>query len=227
VPSQTAIDYPLKELIYPTAKDQKAYLVIGRELNGVAAPAQIKWISNANGLDRTTKYEYINSTAAETGSSSIFGVANLPEVITVGAADQNQDFSSNLATVREYSSRNSSEIIFDDSGDLLFDQEPRIKPDIIAPDGVSTSVAGFENFQGTSAAAPHIAGIIALMEQAAGGAEALSPQQILEILQDTATPLSFQQATGNSLLGLAQADAAVARSQIIAENLSVFTCSEW
>jgi hypothetical protein len=142
VPSQTAIDYPLKELIYPTAKDQKAYLVIGRELNGVAAPAQIKWISNANGLDRTTKYEYINSTAAETGSSSIFGVANLPEVITVGA-------------------------------------------------------------------------------------EALSPQQILEILQDTATPLSFQQATGNSLLGLAQADAAVARSQIIAENLSVFTCSEW
>jgi hypothetical protein len=228
-PSQTAIDYPLKELIYPTAKDQKAYLVIGRELNGAAAPEQIKWISNANGLDRTTKYEYINSTAAETGSSSIFGVANLPEVITVGAADQNQDFSSDLATVRDYSSRNSSEIIFDDSGDLIFGGEPRTKPDIIAPDGVSTSVAGFENFQGTSAAAPHIAGIVALMKQAAGGADALSPSQVLEILQDTATPLNPPQASGRPLfeVGLAQADAAIARSQIVAENPHDFMCSAW
>lgn len=226
-PSQTAINYPLKELIYPTAKDQKSYLVIGRELNGAAAPEQIKWISNANGLDRTTKYEYINSTTAETGSSSIFGVANLPEVIAVGAADQN--FNSSLATVREYSSRNSSEIIFDDTGNQIFDPEPRVKPDIIAPDGVSTTVAGFENFRGTSAAAPHIAGIVALMQQAAGGADALSPQQILEILQDTAAPLNFQPAVSSSAfeVGLAQADAAIARSQIISENSSDFMCGAW
>ena len=150
-------------------------------------------------------------------------------MITVGAADQNQDFSSNLATVREYSSRNSSEIIFDNTGDRVFDVEPRAKPDIIAPDGVSTSVAGFETFKGTSAAAPHIAGIVALMEQAAGGADALSPQQILAILQETAAPLNLSQTTGSLSfgLGIAQADAAIAKSQIVTEDSNDFGCSAW
>ncbi|MEA3400949.1 MAG: S8 family serine peptidase [Armatimonadota bacterium] len=41
----------------------------------------------------------------------------------------------------------------------------RIKPDLVAPDGVSTSLAaeGFSPFLGTSAAAPHVAGAAALL----------------------------------------------------------------
>jgi hypothetical protein len=214
IPSLTALNDPLRELGYQATKDQKMYLVIGRELNGAEAPSQVKWISNANGSDRTAKYEYVNSNDRETGSATIFGVPNLDEVITVGAADQNQDFTSGLAT-RDYSSNGSSPILFDTQGDTLFDPQLRTKPDIIAPDGVSTSVAGFEIFKGTSAAAPHIAGIVALMEQAAGGSGALTPQQIKEILQNTS--LGFSEGI-NSRTGLAQADLAVAASQLIAGN---------
>jgi Subtilase family len=214
IPSSTALDDPLRELGYQATKDQKMYLVIGRELNGAEAPSQVKWISNANGSDRTAKYEYINSNDRETGSSTIFGAPNLDEVIAVGAAEQNQDFTSGLAT-RDYSSNGSSPILFDIQGDTLFDPQLRTKPDIIATDGISTSVAGFEIFKGTSAAAPHIAGIVALMEQAAGGSDALSPQQIKEILQNTS--LGFSEGM-NSRTGLAQADLAVAASQLIAGN---------
>ena len=37
------------------------------------------------------------------------------------------------------------------------------KPDLVAPDAVTTSIAGFAPFLGTSAAAPHVAGAVALL----------------------------------------------------------------
>jgi hypothetical protein len=119
IPSETAIDYPLRSLRYPTAKDQNLYLVIGRQLNNTEAPRKVKWISTANGLDRITKYEYINSNPFETGFSTISGQANLAETIAVGAADLNQDFTSGRAMVRSYSSEGSSPILFNDAGDPL------------------------------------------------------------------------------------------------------------
>lgn len=39
----------------------------------------------------------------------------------------------------------------------------RIKPDLVAPDAVTTAVAGYAPFFGTSAAAPHVAGAAALL----------------------------------------------------------------
>jgi hypothetical protein len=275
IPSNTAIDDPLRKLIYPTAKDRKLSLVIGRELNGTKAPSKIKWISNANGLDRTTKYEYINSNPNETGASTISGPANLKQTIAVGAADVNQDFKSGRATVRNYSSEGSAPILFDNSGDPLLNPQGkmqpdltapskfstsdragdpllnpqgkiksgltapggvstsdnagdplinpngRMKPDIIAPDGISTSVAGLETFKGTSAAAPEIAGIVALMEQAVGGPNVLKPQQIKEILQNTSIPVNLASGMSNPVpgVGLPQADLAVAQAQAISGNM--------
>jgi subtilisin family serine protease len=40
---------------------------------------------------------------------------------------------------------------------------PRSKPDIVATDCVATSTPGFSNFCGTSAAAPHVAALAALL----------------------------------------------------------------
>jgi len=54
-------------------------------------------------------------------------------------------------------------------GKLLFSNnggELRKKPDLTAADGVATSVPGFTPFFGTSAAAPHAAGIAALLKSA-------------------------------------------------------------
>ena len=44
----------------------------------------------------------------------------------------------------------------------------RTKPDLTAPDGVSTVSYGFQDFRGTSASAPHAAGAIALMKSRFG-----------------------------------------------------------
>ena len=96
-----------------------------------------------------------------------------------------------------------------------------IKPDLIAPDGISTAVAGFETFPGTSAAAPGIAGIVALMQQAAGGADVLTPQQIKEILQNTSIPVNLGSGMSNPFpgVGLPQADLAVAQAQAISGSI--------
>src|SRR5207302_4105843 len=54
------------------------------------------------------------------------------------------------------------------------------------PDGVSTSLKMFRPFFGTSAAAPHVAGVAALLLQAAGGPGSLSAAQVRSALESTA-----------------------------------------
>jgi subtilisin family serine protease len=65
-------------------------------------------------------------------------------------------------------------------------RDGRLKPEIIAPDGVSTGVPGFAPFFGTSAAAPHAAGAAALL---LGQNPSMTPAQIAGTLQNTAVDL--------------------------------------
>ena len=70
-----------------------------------------------------------------------------PDVITVGAVKLTS--SPIVASIESYSSQGPA-------GDLL-------KPDLVAPDGLNTT--SFTRFYGTSAAAPYVAGICALVRQ--------------------------------------------------------------
>jgi len=89
------------------------------------------------------------------GTDAIFGQAALPGVVTVGAVDH-----LNTAVIESFSSQ----------GPVSHLNTPPIqKPDVVGVDNVSVSVgvtapwSGFStSFSGTSAAAPHIAGLLAL-----------------------------------------------------------------
>jgi PKD repeat protein len=90
----------------------------------------------------------------------------------------------------------------------------RMKPEITAVDGVDTTFFfsdpdgdGTDNFFGTSAAAPHAAGIAALMLQAKSGS---TPQQINAALEASAINMNTPGFDHDSGYGLIQADAAIA-----------------
>ena len=74
------------------------------------------------------------------------------------------------------------------------------KPDITAADGVTTASDGFSPFYGTSASAPHVAGIVALMLEAN---PSLSPAQVKRILRQSV----FGTSSWNNLSGCGIVDA--------------------
>jgi subtilisin family serine protease len=76
----------------------------------------------------------------------------------------------------------------------------RAKPDITAADGVATSVAGFQPFYGTSAAAPHAAAIAALL---LSGKPAATPAEVRTALVSSAIDLGapgYDPVTGNGVI---------------------------
>jgi subtilisin family serine protease len=107
-----------------------------------------------------------------TPGSSIFGHAAVSEAITVAAIDVGDP---GLDTIERFSSQGPVQ--------LAFPPETRPKPDIAGFDGVNTSVPGFAPFFGTSAAAPQVAAVAALMLQRS---PALTPADIQATLRETA-----------------------------------------
>ncbi|MDE2058521.1 MAG: DUF4214 domain-containing protein [candidate division NC10 bacterium] len=81
----------------------------------------------------------------------------------------------------------------------------RVKPELVAPDGVTTSVAGFTSFFGTSAAAPHAAGAAALV---LGANPTFTPAQLSARLTQTAVPLGPP--VPNNTFGFGRIDALTA-----------------
>ncbi|MGB7292946.1 MAG: choice-of-anchor D domain-containing protein, partial [Thermodesulfobacteriota bacterium] len=108
----------------------------------------------------------------ETNSSTIYGHANSSGAEAVGAAfyAQTPEFGVSPALLEFFSSAGGTPILFDTSGDKLQTPIIRMKPGIVGPDGVDTSFLGINlpgnpcpSFFGTSASAPHAAGVAALM----------------------------------------------------------------
>jgi hypothetical protein len=156
-----------------------------------------------------------------TNSGTIAGHANAAGAITVGAASyaQTPAFGIAPAVLEGFSSRGTTPILFSPGGAPAFDARAG-KPEIVAPDGGDTTFFGTDtepngrpNFFGTSAAAPHAAGVAALMLHAR---PALAPAAIRAGLQGTALDMGTAGFDTDSGAGLVQADAAVAALHVLA-----------
>lgn len=147
--------------------------------NNTGAPAQaLVAVQLFNGSAKRFDVYYNGVTDIQFGSpaSSIPGHANARDAITVAAANAD-----NPNVIADYSSQGPVNIVFP----VL---ETRAKPDITGVAGVAvTGAAGFSNpFFGTSAAAPHIAALAALVRQTN---PLLSAAQVKQVLMTTAADL--------------------------------------
>lgn len=167
------------------------YVVIGKY---VGTPEKGIEVPGANPDPQRIKYVYFEENLFEeykSHSSTIFGHPNAAGAIAVGAVDYRltPDYGAEEPILEAFSSSGGTPIFYSPCGEPI-EPELRNKPEVCAPDGVNTSFFGFDvegdghpNFFGTSAAAPHVAGIASLMAQASPG---LSPAEVKNILQETA-----------------------------------------
>ncbi|MGH7264605.1 MAG: S8 family peptidase [Candidatus Rokuibacteriota bacterium] len=150
-----------------------------------------------------------------TDSGTLYGHANALGAIAVGAAfyGDTPAFGTNPPVLEPFSSAGTTPILFTTAGAPTFDARAG-KPEIGAPDGGDNTffgsdadATGFPNFFGTSAAAPHAAGVAALLIDSVPG---LAPGQIRATLQATALDMGVPGFDNDSGAGLVQADAALA-----------------
>jgi PKD repeat protein len=155
----------------------------------------------------------------DTHSSTLYGHANAAGAVAVGAAywDDTPAFGTIPALLEPYSSKGGTDIYFNVNGSSKPAPENRMKPEVTAVDGVDTTFFfsdpdgdGTDNFFGTSAAAPHAAGIAALMLDAQAGA---TPAQVNAALESSALDMNTTGFDYDSGYGLIQADAAIATLQ--------------
>lgn len=143
-------------------------------------------------------------------SGTIFGHANVKAAITVGAGNflETPVFGQDSPLLEFFSSAGGeTPWLFDDQGNRHTNPISPDKPDVIAPDNVNTELDlgedtdgdGNPNFRGTSAAAPHVAGVAALMLQANRD---LQPRDVKTILELTAVDVTNRNDTDQTFTGV-------------------------
>lgn len=160
--------------------EQDVDVQIGLELYEGPSPNYIKYIWFDLDAGQFVVDEY------DTASGTVFGHANAAGAEAVGAAAwyQTEEWGSPLrpqclpACLNSFSSAGGSPVFFGPNGRRLAVPEIRIKPGVTGPDGGNTSFFlfdldfeipgtsepdGYPNFFGTSASAPHVAAVAALM----------------------------------------------------------------
>lgn len=172
----------------PTATETEFNFLINKA--GGVEPEHIKYIIQGRFAGEILEYN--------TNSGTIYGHANSPYSITVGASEylSSPPFSNSAPTLEWFSSAGGTAIRFDTKGNKIINPQVSLKPDIIAPDNINTSFFGnndpdndgLPNFLGTSAAAPHVAGVAALLLQSN---PKFSPNDIAELLKTTATDINI------------------------------------
>jgi len=132
----------------------------------------------------------------DTQSSTIIGHANAPHSIVVGAVnfENTPSYGATQPLLRHFSSAGGTPLIYGVDSGRFVTPVTFNKPDVVAPDGVATTFFGVDEsddgaavFNGTSAAAPHVAGVVALMLEAG---DDLKPNDIKEILSQSAIDIT-------------------------------------
>jgi hypothetical protein len=126
----------------------------------------------------------------------IYGHPAAQSAIAVAAYDFNWKPTPPYKTeIENYTTPGPAYIYFDQNGARLTTPERRLKPEVAGVDGVVTTSffsPGYYNypfaFFGTSASAPTVAGVVALMLQAAGGPLSLDANHVSTVLENTALP---------------------------------------
>jgi subtilisin family serine protease len=213
---------PIEIAVISNATDSSVDVNISIELFSGPAPGRMKyvWFDLGDGLFHLAEFN--------TDSGTAYGHANAAGAEAVGAAPwyNTAEFGSPLwgnkckpACLEYFSSAGGVPILFDKKGKRLPFPQIRLKPGVTGPDGGNTSfffarttdprVGGgepdqFPNFFGTSASAPHVAGIAALMieqmrrnGQGRGGIDIptkLRPDFIFTTLRATASDMKWRAA---------------------------------
>lgn len=183
---------------------------IGIERFDGPAPEFIRYVNfGAGSID---EYTQDDPNVVGDGPSTVYGHANTDAAIAVAASayflSPDQSFFPDLSgrLVNTFSSYGGIPIVRDNDGTLLPEPVDRLKPDVTGPDGVNTTFFGadsendgFPNFFGTSAAAPHIAGVAALIRALD---QTASPEDVAQQLEDTASDIrAFGFLTGPGEVG--------------------------
>ena len=171
---------------------------------GTVAVSQFKYIMFGSPGAAQDPGGTIDDPKAGIGSGAVHGWELMPGVNTVGADywANSPAFGGPSTATEWFSSTGPGQLLFDQSGNPI-DQYVG-KPDFVAPDGIETSVPGFQLFYGSSAAAPDAAAVAALMLQAN---PALTTQQVTSMLEQSALDMGLPAASQGA--GLIQAPGAV------------------
>jgi len=137
------------------------------------------------GLIKYTHTGAIAPAEFDTNSSSSVGHNNAEFGAGVAAANfqDTPEFGTDPAVAESFTSLGGTPYLFDVDGTRKPSPEVRDQPRFTGPDGTSTTVSGFGQFFGTSAAAPHVAALAALQRQAD---TSLSASQIYTDLENGA-----------------------------------------